>query len=843
MVSKEIIELKELFYKELREMDKTFKNDLEKISSFFDEKYKEYEDSINLSIIKNEQLYEQLIKEKNNLEKIDQLSVSCKKLNDMIMTHELKIKELNLSNQRLTTNYDKLIIDNLTVPGYVGNSCVYPTLSEYILTNINEVEKIKIEQETQKKVINNLKYKIENLMKNILNILDNTITRCNTYTDKKQKYLQEFIENKFVEINEKNVDLRAQVFTNINVISKNVENFEDQVKELKDLKYTIKNEIDNILKDFQKKIENDEKNRNKKFEDNIKNEINKILSEEKNNKTQIQGQSPRNKNKYIKRENTISTSYNKQVTERQRNSLFISYNTKTFQNFDEKIKKDKFDKYNQLVKKRTQVFTMNNDFKHLQMINKIDEDDKLSESIQSQKISIHNKSKENNIVNENGKKGEGNKKFEKIEKSNKIQINKSINMNNKEKFIEKKEDEENNFILGEKKKNNNKFKDGDLSIEKIVEKENESKSKEMEENESETKKEEENKEKNEEIKMEEKKDHNREEEKNESIYTKEKIEENIENQFKNNFKVKEDDKSNLKIELKNKDNINKENNEINICLTEIRDNNPIQVDITNEIKNINIPKLINENKENKQKFEIIKNKQKRSRNESLLNNNFHFNQNNFHSFNNLKKKIKIRNLKTENEQINTSSKSNSNSQRCINSYKEKELEPEIELKAINSERLIFNRTTPKFFIKDKKYENIQIQAEKKNKYLSFPRLYCNFKLINLGSNIHFVRNESLLEQSKDKTKENKKINIDFTSPITNTYKAYQKKKKEKKISYIINNIYQNKIAQNEPKKLELELKGEAVKMLNYKNNYSIAGINFNNNKKNIHNAENQTEIK
>ena len=339
MVSKEIIELKELFYKELREMDKTFKNDLEKISSFFDEKNKEYEDSINLSIIKNEQLYEQLIKEKNNLEKIDKLSVSCKKLNDMIMTHELKIKELNLSNQRLTTNYDKLIIDNLTVPGYVGNSCVYPTLSEYILTNINEVEKIKIEQETQKKVINNLKYKIENLMKNILNILDNTITRCNTYTDKKQKYLQEFIENKFVEINEKNVDLRAQVFTNINVISQNVENFENQIKELKDLKYTIKNEIDIILKDFQKKIENDEKNRNKKFEDNIKNEINKILSEEKNNKTQIQGQSPRNKNKYIKRENTISTSYNKQVTERQRNSLFISYNTKTFQNFDEKIKR------------------------------------------------------------------------------------------------------------------------------------------------------------------------------------------------------------------------------------------------------------------------------------------------------------------------------------------------------------------------------------------------------------------------------------------------------------------------------------------------------------------------
>lgn len=763
------------------------------------------------------------------------------------MTHELKIKELNLSNQKLNSNYDKVIIANLTVPGFVGNSCIYPNLSEYILSNINEVEKIKIEQETQKKVIDNLKYKIDNLMKNILNILDSTITRCNTYTDKKEKYLKEFIENKFVEINEKNVEFRAQVFTNINVINQNVENYENQVKELKDLKFTIKNEIDDTLKDFQKKIEDEEKNRSKKLEDKIKNELNKILSEEKNSKTQYQRQSTMNQSNYIRKENKILTSYNKPITERKRDSLFM-FNTRTSKNFDEKIKTDKFDKTKQFMKKRTQIFTMKNDFKYLQMMNKIDEDDKLSESIHSQKISIHNNSQENILINENTKTDRNNEKVEENEnKINKeIQRKESINKNNEGKFIEKNENEEEDFILKEKNKINNKFKDGDLSIEKIVEKENESKSREIEENESENKKEEEKQEKNEEIKIEEKKrnEENKEEE-SESIVTKEIIEENEENKemkFKNNYKIEEKKKSNLNVELKNKENINKENKEVNVCLTEIRDNNPIPVDITNDIKNINIPKLINEDKEDKQKFEIIKSKKKISRNEIFLNNNIYFNQNNFNSFNNLKKRIKIRNLKTENEQINTSSKSNSISQRYINSYKDKEPESEIELKAINSERLIFSRTTPKFFIKDKKYENIQIQLDKKNNQLSFPRLCCNFKLINLGSNIHFVKNESLLEQSKDKTKENKKINIDFTSPLTNTYKTYQKKKKERKINNIINNIYQNKIAQNETKKLELELKGEAVKMRNYKNNYSISGINFYNNKKNIHNIQNQTEI-
>ena len=810
-----------------------------------------------------EQLFNEMINEKNNLEKIDQFIISNKRLNDMVMSHELKIKELNISNKRLTSNYDNIIINNLTVPGFVGNSCVYPNLSGYILHNINEVDKIKNEQEAEKKILAEYKYKNDNLMKNILNILDSSIKRCNTYTDKKQKYLEEFIQNKLVEINEKNIDLRAKIFTDINTINQHVDNFENQIREIKEMKTTIKNQIINILADFKEKFKNQEKKLTKKIEDKIKKELKKVVLDENTNKTQTQ--TLMKQNNYVRNENKFSTSYNKTLTERKKNSLFNPYNSYSSKNSIEKIEENKFDQGKNLNKKRTQIFTFKKDYKFLQMTNKMDKDDNSSESVHSENLNNHNKIIK---INEN-KKGEKNK--------DKIKENKNNEISNKQKITIKKDDiiindeekkgmrranvDEEKFSFKEDNSINNKFKNN-IKIEKIVEKEDESKSKETEleykdeeeeedeqqqEDNNEEEKEENNNEEeieednNEEEKNEEEEDEDKNDEEKISFIYKGKNAQKLNKEIKKLYDRKEDNKLNLNLKLKDEKNNKNENNDLKSFFTEVPDNKTIQQDIANDIKNINIPGLIND--KNKTKVEKIKNKIKRSRNETFQSFNLHLYQNNFNSFNNLKKNMKISKLKNEIEPINTSSKSNSNSQTYINSIKDKEHEKENELKTINSERLLFNRTSPKFYIKDKKYENIQ--TEKKYNKFSFPRLYCNFKLINLGSNIHFIKKDSQLEQSKDKTKENKKINIDFMSPITNTYKAYQKKKKEKKVNNnIINNIYQNKISLNEQKKIELELKGEAVKLLNLKNNHSITSLNiYNNNKKNLQNAENQTEIK
>ena len=112
MISKEIMELKNEFLKEIREIETKLDKKLEKQSLILDGRNKEQEEKINLNIQKNEQLYDQMIKEKVNIDKISELFSSSKKLNDMLISHEIRINNLLSENNKLTKSYNRILTDN-----------------------------------------------------------------------------------------------------------------------------------------------------------------------------------------------------------------------------------------------------------------------------------------------------------------------------------------------------------------------------------------------------------------------------------------------------------------------------------------------------------------------------------------------------------------------------------------------------------------------------------------------------------------------------------------------------------------------------------------------------------
>ena len=808
-------DLKENLYKLMREMNSSLKNEILKVYSTLNEKSKENAEKINLTILKNEELIDKLINMKNNSEIINQLNISQKKLSDMIMTQELRIKELMSSNQRIISNYEKIITNNLTVPGLIGNSCTYRTISDYITHNIDEIEKIKAEKETDKRLLDDIKYKLDGFMKNILNIINSSITRCNNYTDNKQKFLEEFIENKFVEINEKNFDFRAQIFTNINDIKKQVNDFEIKIIDLKDMKNAIKNELDNILIDFKEKLENQEEQLTKNLEIKFKEYFHELILQEKENKKESQNQKNTKQNKYKRRDNKSETFFSKSFLEGKKGSLF---NIKASKNDNEKSTNEEFAKERSKDKKKTQIYTMNKDFKFLQMVNKIDEKDDLSESIHSQKINILNDSNENIFMNNEEKEEENNNKnrevIKKEKKSNQepeIKIKDEeelevIKSKNKEKFLNKK-------FIGKKILNNNDGEnENEQKLEKIIEIDNDSKSRENKENVIEEK---------EEKKSDIKKDEKDNEEKINLIFRNENkdkpVIERKSIKIKKDYEIKEDENYNLNLNEENEENIKNSNKEKNLSLTNILDINTIQKDILDDVKKNQIPELINNQKENNPKFHKIQKNNFKTRNYTFQNINTYSSQNNVHSFNNMNKEMKLTKIKSEIEPMNNSSKNDQNSKTYIYFYKDKGKNKELDLKAISCKRTELQGTPLKLYIKEKKLEN------KSN----LPRVYCNFKYINLGSNVHFQRNVIQIVHPKNKTNENKKSIIDFSNSLIDTYKLYQKKKKENKNIFIFNNnIYQNsqnKFSLNDSKKSDSELKKEVVKvgkLLNFKNNNS-----------------------
>ena len=795
MVNKEILDLKEIFFKELREMESSIKKNFLEISSNLDKKNKEQEEKINLTYQKNEQLYEKMIYQKTNLEKIGKIDISQKKLNDMLLSQEIKIQELSSSNQRLIVNYDKIITENLTVPGFIGSSCVYQNLCEYIKHNINEIEKIKIEKEAERKMFEDIKHKIDGLMKNILNLIDNSVIRCHKYTDNKQKYIEEMAQNKLVEISEKNMDFRTQVLTNLNNMNQQIKNFEKQIQDLVVLKSTVKSEIDDFLNDFYQKCKKEEKNL-KVYLGNfnkIKTEITQMCTEVKSNKKETQTQIKQNK--YFKRKSTkIITTINRPYKDR------LDLNTDNSKNIIEEINENKFNSRRKTEKKKTQILKLKNNLRLSEKISKINENDDSLESTFSQKLNFENISNENEngnlLINDNIKEEDKNTIFEEKEYSK----------------TEKKQNEKKNIFEGDKEKNKKQkqvnFESQKEKVEFNFFKENKEKLKEKEN----------------------------------YIIQKQ---ENFEIRIIEKSKPKSDGVQKIKKEInliynqglnkqiKNKENINistiKNNfnhKEINNYLFESKEN------LQNIIQNIKIPDLINKEIKNKNNNITIKTNIKGSRNLSFTNNDQLSKKHDLNKANNLKKDIKIRNNKNEIETINISYHSNSNS----NIFKN-------ESNQIDSNRIMLNSTSPKFHLREKNMESLKGQTDKKDIKITFPKIYFNFKLINLGENINFnnriVQN---LENPLDKEKKINNINIDYSSPLTNIYKEYKKKTKDKKNNNNRNsyNLKLNTFSENNRNKLNL--KGESVKLPNFKNNTSNTNINFNNNKKNFQINQNNNVV-
>ena len=110
--------------------------------------------------------------------------------------------------------YEPEISQNLTVPGFIGISSRFKTLSEFLLHNIDEMAKLKMEKDVMKKEEKELKARIDSILKNILNVIDNSVHRVNIYTDNKQKHFEELLNNKYKEFKEKIMEMKTQTITN-----------------------------------------------------------------------------------------------------------------------------------------------------------------------------------------------------------------------------------------------------------------------------------------------------------------------------------------------------------------------------------------------------------------------------------------------------------------------------------------------------------------------------------------------------------------------------------------------------------------------------------------------------
>ena len=400
----ELVHLKQDIFNELKKLDKKFTDLHQENSKNIPKDILTPLDKINIMLNKTEQMFLSVTEQQIKLDKITELETFKNKANDIIISHDIRINSLIKDVENAIYKYDREISQNLTVPGFIGTSSRFKTLSEYLLYNIDEMAKLKMEKDLMKKEEKELKSKIDSIVKNILNVVENSIKRANLYTDNKLKNFDEVLNNKYKEFKEKIMEMKTQFLSNEKFIKEEIDKINKVFKEI------------NYLKENIETIMN--KSEIKSFMNEIKNKVDKINNEVKKNRKNID-----NINNMLKTNEIMINNVNN----------VDNYETKNKLSHSKRIS----------LKRRSEINNNNYNYRNNNLIKSIQsEKNYIKENItnlNNQKISNSFKVKKNKEINEytNQKKVEKNnsneilKKFDNNKKESIINNNKPINTINK----------------------------------------------------------------------------------------------------------------------------------------------------------------------------------------------------------------------------------------------------------------------------------------------------------------------------------------------------------------------------------------------------------------------------
>jgi hypothetical protein len=280
-INHDYIQFKNDILKDIREFEKKINEQIKTKNNSVDSSLLELEDKITKleKDTKNSSL--NIIEIKSKLNPLNEFFNFKQKIENMAFNHDIKIKLSTEEIERIKTRYDKILDDNLNIPGIIGGNCKFKNLKDYIHTNNNEIAKIKYGLEEEKKMTLEFKKKFEVLPKSMINMVDSAVRRSNEYTELKQKDIEKNIEIQLKDYNDKILEIKVEYLENKKFFEETINNLKNEINS-----YTnIKNEIFTIIDEKIDKINIKEKDENNKLET-----IKKDLEEIKKTKNKYENQ-------------------------------------------------------------------------------------------------------------------------------------------------------------------------------------------------------------------------------------------------------------------------------------------------------------------------------------------------------------------------------------------------------------------------------------------------------------------------------------------------------------------------------------------------------------------------
>ena len=194
----------------LKENEKNLTNIFNKKLSILEVNNTSLFSTSNKLVNENKLILENFVGIQDKLNKIENLEINSKKNSDTLISHEIRITNNSSDLIASINKYDKIISDNLFIPGFIGQSCKFKSIPACLKNIVYEIAKLKNEKDIIKNDAKDTKNKLELLIKSNSSIMENTFGRCKNYIDLKFKDFKSIIDNKINEILNKITELRIK---------------------------------------------------------------------------------------------------------------------------------------------------------------------------------------------------------------------------------------------------------------------------------------------------------------------------------------------------------------------------------------------------------------------------------------------------------------------------------------------------------------------------------------------------------------------------------------------------------------------------------------------------------
>ena len=171
--NEELNQFKDNILSLLKERDKIYleklihyKEKTEKIKSDFDATNK-------ITNSKFSKIIDNQAKMNSRLDQLDNYETFVSKTNDKLVSHEVRITNMREDFSNATQKYDKIYLDNLELPGYIGRGAKYKNCQNFFLDVIKDLAKLNKYREKNIIDLKMYKEKLETIISSMNSILDN----------------------------------------------------------------------------------------------------------------------------------------------------------------------------------------------------------------------------------------------------------------------------------------------------------------------------------------------------------------------------------------------------------------------------------------------------------------------------------------------------------------------------------------------------------------------------------------------------------------------------------------------------------------------------------------------